>query len=153
MSDKSYTGKALKPSVTIKDGDKKLTIGTDYTVSYKNNKNIGTATITVTGKGSYTGTKTVTFRIVPKKTALTAKKSGSKYALSWKKVTGIDKYQIQYSTDGGKTYKSAVNVSRTKTSCSLKLDTSRSYTFRIRSYKTVDGKKYYSSWSEPVTAK
>ena len=53
----------------------------------------------------------------------------------------------------GKTYKSARKVSGSKTSCSLKLDTSRSYTFRIRSYKTVDGKKIYSSWSEPVTVK
>ena len=153
ISDKAYTGKALKPDVTIKDGDKTLTKDTDYTLSYKNNKNIGKATVTITGKGSYTGTKTVTFKIVPKKTTLTAKKSSGKYALSWKKVSGIDKYQIQYSTDGGKTYKKLANVSSGKTSYSKKLDTSKTYTFRIRSYKTVNGTNYYSSWSKAVTVK
>lgn len=153
ISDMTYTGKAIKPSVNVKDGTKTLVKGTDYTISYKNNKNIGTATVTITGKGSYTGTKSLTFKIIPAKTTLTAKKSNGKYALSWKKVTGIDKYQIQYSTDSGKTYKTAGTVSSGKTSATLKLDTSKSYTFRIRSYKTVDGKKYYSSWSKTVTVK
>lgn len=153
VSSKAYTGKSLKPAVTVKDGTKTLVKGTDYTLSYKNNKNIGTATVTITGKGSYTGTKDITFRIVPAATTLTAKKSGSKYALSWKKVSGITKYQIQYSTDSGKTFKSAGTVAASKTSAALKLDTSKSYTFRIRSYKTVDGKKYYSSWSKAVTVK
>ena len=37
ISDKTYTGSAIKPSVTVKDGTKKLTKGTDYTVTYKNN--------------------------------------------------------------------------------------------------------------------
>ncbi|MBR1833127.1 MAG: fibronectin type III domain-containing protein [Ruminiclostridium sp.] len=153
ISSKAYTGKAIKPSVTVKDGTKTLVKGTDYTLSYKNNKNIGTATVTITGKGSYTGTKSLTFKIIPAKATLTAKKSNGKYALSWKKVTGITKYQIQYSTDSGKTYKTAGTVSSGKTSAALKLDTSKSYTFRIRSYKTVDGKKYYSSWSKTVTVK
>ncbi|MBQ3843300.1 MAG: fibronectin type III domain-containing protein [Ruminiclostridium sp.] len=153
ISSKAYTGKAIKPSVIVKDGTKTLVKGTDYTLSYKNNKNIGTATVTITGKGSYTGTKSLTFKIIPAKTTLTAKKSNGKYALSWKKVTGITKYQIQYSTDSGKTYKTAGTVSSGKTSATLKLDTSKSYTFRIRSYKTVDGKKYYSSWSKVVSVK
>ena len=153
IQDMKYTGKSLKPAVTVKDGTKTLVKGTDYTLSYKNNKNIGTATVTITGKGSYTGTKAITFRIVPAATTLTAKKSGSKYALSWKKVSGITKYQIQYSTDSGKTFKSAGTVAASKTSTTLKLDTSKTYTFRIRSYKTVDGKKYYSSWSKAVTVK
>lgn len=67
VSDKTYTGKAIKPAVTVKDGTKKLVKGKDYTVTYANNKKVGTATITITGKGNYTGTKTITFRIVSKK--------------------------------------------------------------------------------------
>ena len=153
ISSKAYTGKAIKPSVTVKDGTKTLKSGTDYTVSYKNNTNIGNAAVTITGKGSYTGTKTLSFKIIPAKTTLTAKKSSSGYTLSWKKVTGIDKYHIQYSTDGGKTYKSGGTATSDKTSKTIKLDTSKSYTFRIRSYKTVDGKKYYSSWSKVVSVK
>lgn len=51
----TYTGSARKPSVTVKNGTKTLVKGTDYTVAYKNNINAGTATVTVTGKGSYSG--------------------------------------------------------------------------------------------------
>ena len=59
----TYTGKARKPGVTVKNGDLVLTAGTDYTVSYANNVNAGTASVTVTGTGWYTGEKTLTFQI------------------------------------------------------------------------------------------
>ena len=58
-----YDGKAQKPAVTVKYGSKALKAGTDYTVSYQNNINVGTAKVTVTGKGSYKGTVNKTFRI------------------------------------------------------------------------------------------
>ncbi|MGN0593548.1 MAG: leucine-rich repeat protein [Hominimerdicola sp.] len=58
-----YTGSAIKPAVTVKNGSKTLTSGTDYTVSYTNNVNAGTATVTITGTGNYTGTVTKTFTI------------------------------------------------------------------------------------------
>lgn len=61
----TYRGRGIKPSVTVKDGTKKLTKGTDYTVSYKNNESVGTATITITGKGNYTGTIKKTFKVKP----------------------------------------------------------------------------------------
>jgi len=64
IADKVYTGTAITPAVTVKDGSKTLVSGTDYTVSYSNNINVGTATVTVTGKGNYSGTKTATFKIV-----------------------------------------------------------------------------------------
>ena len=51
-----YDGSAKVPSITVKYDDKTLTKDTDYTVSYANNTNAGVATVTVTGKGSYTGT-------------------------------------------------------------------------------------------------
>ena len=63
ISKKAYTSKAIKPSPVIKDGDKTLANGTDYTVKYSNNVWPGTATITITGKGNYTGTRKVTFTI------------------------------------------------------------------------------------------
>ena len=59
----TYDGAAKTPSVTVKDGDKVLTVGTDYTFVYSNNTNAGTGTVTITGKGNYTGTKTATFTI------------------------------------------------------------------------------------------
>ena len=65
LSQNSYTydGKAKKPTVTVKDGAIVLKEGTDYTVAYSNNINIGTAKVTVTGKGNYTGTVTKEFTI------------------------------------------------------------------------------------------
>ncbi|WP_028510325.1 CAP domain-containing protein [Ruminococcus sp. NK3A76] len=60
---KTYTGSTVTQSPTVTFNGKTLTNGTDYTVSYKNNINIGTATITITGKGDYTGTVSKTFKI------------------------------------------------------------------------------------------
>ena len=59
----TYNGTAQTPVITVKDGSTTLTSGTDYTVAYSNNTNVGTATVTVTGIGNYTGTKTATFTI------------------------------------------------------------------------------------------
>ena len=61
-----YTGKALTPMPTVKIGNTTLKYGTDFSVSYKNNVHVGTATVVVTGKGNYTGTAMGTFRIVLK---------------------------------------------------------------------------------------
>ena len=58
-----YTGSALQPKPVVKDGDKTLVEGTDYTVAYTNNTNPGTATVTITGKGNYQGTVTTQFAI------------------------------------------------------------------------------------------
>ena len=59
-----YDGKAKTPSVTVKLDGKTLLLDTDYTVTYSNHTNVGTATVTVTGRGSYTGSKSVNFTIV-----------------------------------------------------------------------------------------
>lgn len=58
-----YTGKEWKPEVAVSFNDAALTADTDYTVSYENNINAGTATVTVTGKGNFTGTASKTFTI------------------------------------------------------------------------------------------
>ena len=60
----TYTGSAIKPTITVKNGSTELKEGTDYSVTYSNNKNVGKAQVTIKGKGSYTGTKKVTFKIV-----------------------------------------------------------------------------------------
>ncbi len=61
-----YNGSAQTPTVTVTDGVKTLTNNTDYEVAYTNHVNVGTATVTVTGKGNYAGTKTTTFTITAK---------------------------------------------------------------------------------------
>ena len=61
----AYTGKKLTQNFVVYYGADLLKEGADYKVSYKNNVNVGTATVTITGKGAYTGKTVETFRIVP----------------------------------------------------------------------------------------
>ena len=58
-----YSGSAIEPEPAVKDGNSTLTEGTDYTLAYSDNTEIGTATITITGKGNYQGTVTIQFVI------------------------------------------------------------------------------------------
>ena len=64
VSDQTYTGSAITPEPTVTVGGTLLTKGTDYTLGYSNNTNVGTATITATGTGNYSGTASTTFQIV-----------------------------------------------------------------------------------------
>ena len=59
----TYTGKPLTPKPTVKIGSVTLKEGTDYILEYRNNTNVGYATVLVKGKGNYTGTKSATFKI------------------------------------------------------------------------------------------
>ena len=74
-----FTGSEIKPAITVKDGDKTLTEDTDYTVTYTGNTNVGTATLTVTGKGNYDSatTKQATFKITK-----TQPKIGTDYSVT-----------------------------------------------------------------------
>ncbi len=63
IADQTYTGSAIEPSIEVKDGETTLTLNADYTVAYSNNEETGTATVTVTGMGNYSGTATATFII------------------------------------------------------------------------------------------
>ena len=67
LSDESltYTGSSLRPTVTVKSGDKELTLNQDYYVSYRNNWDAGTASAILTGTGNYTGSVTKDFTIKP----------------------------------------------------------------------------------------
>ena len=65
IADQTYTGSALTPKVVVKAGSKVLAKNVDYTVSYSNNVNVGTASVKITGKGSYKGSYTVNFKILP----------------------------------------------------------------------------------------
>jgi gliding motility-associated-like protein len=70
IANQNFTGAALTPAVLVKDGSATLTLGTDYSVAYTNNVNVGTATVTITGLGNYSGTKTQTFEILTKMASL-----------------------------------------------------------------------------------
>ncbi len=68
MADETYTGSPITPQPVVMDGNTILTSGTDFDFSYDENINAGenTATLTITGKGNYTGTASRTFTISPK---------------------------------------------------------------------------------------
>ena len=71
-SDVVYNGESQQQKPTVKDGNKELTEGTDYTLSYsEDTTNVGEVTVTVTGKGNYTGTTQVTYKITPKPVTVT----------------------------------------------------------------------------------
>ena len=152
VQDMTYTGKALKPNITI-DLGKTLKKGTDFTVKYKNNKKVGKATVTIKGKGSYTGTITKTFKIIPNKTKikkLTSPKS-KQLKVTYKKVSGVTGYQVTYSTSEKFTKadtKSATVKGASKLSKTVKsLSKGKTYYVKVRAYKTVSGKKYYSGYT------
>jgi hypothetical protein len=142
-----------KPSVTVKDGSTKLTTA-DYTVKYASGrKNPGTYKVVVVLKGNYSGNKAVYFKINPKGTTLVSLTAGSKkMTVKWKKqATQITGYQIQYATDSKFTKnKKTVTVKGTKATAKTitKLTGGKKYYARIRTYKTVSNKNYYSTWSK-----
>ena len=148
----TYNGKAQKPSVSVKDANGTVVNAANYTVFYSDNKNVGQASVTVTFSGNYSGTVKKTFNIVPKGTSLskvTAQKKG--ITVKWKKQTKqTTGYEIQYSTSSK--FKGAKTVRNIKTKTTIKriskLKAKKKYYVRIRTYKTVKGKKYYSSWSK-----
>lgn len=81
-----YTGKARKPVPKAKLGGRVLSSKSDYAVSYKNNVNAGTAKITLTGKGNYTGSKTVAFKVKAAPNSAKAAKTGVKKTLKYSSV-------------------------------------------------------------------
>ena len=150
ISNKSYTGKNITQSITVKYNGKTLKNGTDYTVSYSSNKNIGTATVKITGKGSYTGTITKTFKINPAKQEIQKLTAKSKaFFVDWAQKGSATGYEIQYATNSKFTSAKKVTITNNKTDKATisKLSGKKKYYVRVRSYTTVKGTKYYGAWS------
>ena len=150
ISTKAFTGKNITQSITVKYNGKTLKNGTDYTVSYSNNKNIGTATVKITGKGSYTGTITKTFKINPAKQEIQKLTAKSKaFFVDWAQKGSASGYEIQYATNSKFTSAKKVTITNNKTDKTTvsKLSGKKKYYVRVRSYTTVKGTKYYGAWS------
>ena len=152
-----YTGKNLKPTVTVYNGKKKVA-NKYYTVTYKNNKNTGYATVIVKGKGKfakYAGKASFTIR--PKQMRKPSVKSTGKktLAVGWVRDAQATKYVVQYSQNNkfrGKTTRSVTINKNTIGKTTLKgLASGRYYYVRVRSYKVANGKNIYApSWSQVV---
>lgn len=152
----TYSGKAIYPSVTVKTGTKTLVKGTDYTASYTTtHKTVGKHGVKVTLKGNYKGTKTVSFKILPKK-AVVAKATPGKKKLTVKlktkvSTTGGKTYQIAYRVKGTSKWKYTTTTTQSKTI--KKLKKGKKYQVKARAYKIVSKVRYYGAWSKTITTK
>lgn len=159
----TYSGSTIKPEVKVKFKDGDLIPTTQYTLSYSNNVKVGTATITVKGKGgNVMGTYKKTFVVKPAKNAIKGLTAGvGSFKLTWTKATaGATGYQVLYSTD-----KNFVNNVHSYTSTDLN-DLSENFSkvpepgetwyVKVRSFVTKDGKTTstrYGNYSEMKSVK
>ena len=152
----AYNGKAKKPTVTVTDAKGNVIDPENYTLTYSNNKQVGVAKVKITFQGNYSGAKTVKFKILPKKTAITKLTAGSKaFKATWKEIKSTDGYQLQYATN--KCFKDAKTLTFKDAAVTAKtvkkLLAETTYYVRIRTLKDVGSKTYYSDWSKAYKVK
>lgn len=152
----AYTGAKIKLAVTIKNGKTKLKENTDYTVSYTENKKIGTATVIITGMGAYEGTIVKNFKIVPPEPENVSEyaKTASSITLQWDKVPKCSGYII-FRASGDGDYKKAATIKSRKTTkwTDKKLAKKTKYSYIVQCYQQIGTTKYKSDYSEEVTIK
>ena len=155
ITDKTYTGREIMPPVQISLNGSTLVEGEDYELIYSNNINTGTAIITITGTGNYTGSIVSSFIIKPRKTSSFTGNPANKYiTLKWNGNTGAQGYQIYRADIYNGTYQKIKTVTK-KTVTSFKntkLLADHEYYYKIRSYAKINGKTYYSSYTTLTTA-
>jgi len=151
-----YTGLAITPKFTVTNEESKLANGTDYKVTCINNKSIGTATIVITGQGSYTGIKKIRFYVLPKQvTSLQiAGNSTSSIKLKWSKVTNATGYVIYRASSSSGTYKRIKTIQSNSILgwTNSKLSKATKYYYRTRAYKTVNGMYYFGAYAKVLAA-
>lgn len=137
-----YNGKEKIDPVTVTFNDAELVQGTDYTLSYSNNVKIGTAKVKVTGIGNYSGSKTLTYKIVPKKLkSLTASAAQGSVTLKWEKVATCTGYKIYRYDPDAKKWRGVKNISskNTLTWTNKNLQPDTEYKYRVKAYMNVGG--------------
>ncbi len=150
----TYTGREIKPSVTVKKDSEKLEEKKDYTVLYNKNTNIGIADIIIKGNGKYTGCISYNFRIYPQKVLETVQTSYSATAvkLQWNITPGdVDGYQMYKYDSVSNTYKK-VKSSSVNTIIDTKLASSTKYIYKVRAYKKVGNEILYGEFSDVTAA-
>lgn len=155
----TYNGKTRTPSVKVSVNGKVLRTG-DYTVKYASGrKNVGKYSVKVTLKSGDKTSKTLYFKILPKKTSIKkVTKAKKAFTVKWSKQTKqVSGYQVQYSTSKKFTAKTTkvktIKSYKTTSKKVTKLKKKKTYHTRVRTYKTVKGTKYYSGWSKAKSVK
>lgn len=132
---RSYTGRWVKPNVTLKVGKVKLKKNRDYTLVYRNNLQIGKASVVIRGMGNFTGKKTITFKIVPQTPKIQKlKKNKKSFVITYSSGKMVHGYQMEVSTASSfaakKTQKYILNGNRFE-AFGLKKGT---YYIRVKAY-------------------
>ena len=145
---RSYTGRWVKPNVTLKVGKVKLKKNRDYTLVYRNNLQIGKASVVIRGMGNFTGKKTVTFKIVPQTPKIQKlKKNKKSFVITYSSGKMVHGYRMEVSTASSfaakKTQKYILNGNRFE-ACGLKKGT---YYIRVKAYYSKKGKRYESGYT------
>ena len=150
-----YLGWKQRPDVKVYDGKKLLNEGSDYTISCNMGKNVGSYRLRVDLKGAYTGTKTVHYKIVPARPKISSVKSYKEaFKASFENTSSISGIQLRYSLKNNMSASTTLNLkSNAKSKKVIGLKSKKTYYVRIRTYKIVDGKKYYSAWSKVKSVK
>jgi len=150
VAEQSYTGSQVKPNITIKNGKTTLKNNVDYKITYKNNTNLGTATMTIRGIGDYTGTITKTFRILVKqvKNVAVSAQTTSQVTVKWSKDAKATGYEVYMATSKNGKYKKVATITKNSTTTykKTKLSAGKNYYFKVRAYKTVKNKKNYGAY-------
>lgn len=145
---RSYTGRWVKPNVTLKVGKVKLMKNRDYTLVYRNNLQIGKASVVIRGMGNFTGKKTITFKIVPQTPKIQKlKKNKKSFVITYSSGKMVHGYRMEVSTASSfaakKTQKYILNGNRFE-ACGLKKGT---YYIRVKAYYSKKGKRYESGYT------
>lgn len=145
---RSYTGRWVKPNVTLKVGKVKLKKNRDYTLVYRNNLQIGKASVVIRGMGNFTGKKTITFKIVPQTPKIQKlKKNKKSFVVTYSSGKMVHGYRMEVSTASSfaakKTQKYILNGNRFE-ACGLKKGT---YYIRVKAYYSKKGKRYESGYT------
>lgn len=150
IADRTYTGDAYTPDITVSDGGKVLTKGVDYTVTYTNNTNPGTASILIQGTSSnYSGTKVVSFKIsaVAVKGLKASNVKYNSLKLRWTKQGYADGYQLCDSKS------KAIKTVKTNSATITGLTAGKTYKYKVRSYiRNADGTRSYGAFSSVLSA-
>lgn len=157
VNDVVYTGKAQTPALTVTLNGKTLKKGTDYTVTYKNNKELGKADIYVKGINAYSGTCKGYFIIMPKKVKTLKFKAlgGRQMKANWNKYSKVTGYELVVARSKDFTVgvrKADIKKAATNNRTMKNFKGGYYYYARIRSYITVGNVKYYGEWSDTAYA-
>lgn len=144
---RQYNGQATSQNLMVTDGGRALVLNQDYSITYVNNTNPGTATIQIAGLGNYGGVKTIRYNIeVKPMTNISASKvTKNSVKLSWSPVDHAEGYAIYNGSNRlvAKTQSTSYTVK--------KLSSMKSYKYRVRPYKISDGATYYGDFSNTVS--